>query len=62
MVVLVTNHHVFQTLEQAQKASYQFGYHSDSGRWQPEKIKGDELIADNKSFFFTHCVCSLANY
>ena len=57
MVVLVTNNHVFQTLEQARSASYQFGYQSGSGKWQPKKILGEELIVNNKSFFFTHHVC-----
>ena len=56
MVVLVTNNHVFQTLEQAMNASYQFGFLSDSGRWQPEEIKGKDLIVDNKKFFFSHQV------
>lgn len=54
MVVLVTNNHVFQTLEQARSATYQFGYQSGSEKWQPKKIPGEELIVDNKSFFFTH--------
>ena len=63
MVVLVTNNHVFQTLEQARSASYRFGYLNDStsGRWQPEKIKGEDLIVNNKSFFFTHHVCISKN-
>jgi len=56
MLVLVTNHHVFQTLEQARKATYQFGYQDDSDKWQPKLIKGEELISDNKSFFFTNRV------
>ena len=61
MVVLVTNNHVFQTLKQARSASYQFGYQSDSEKWQPKKIPGEELIVDNKSFFFTHHVCVSKN-
>ena len=57
MLVLVTNNHVFQTLEQARKATYQFGYHNDSGKWQlPESIKGEVLVRDNKSLFFTNHV------
>ena len=62
MVVLVTNNHVFQTLKQARKASYQFGYQSGSEKWQPKKIQGDDLIVDNESFFFTHHVCRNNNY
>lgn len=54
MVVLVTNHHVFQTLEQARSASYQFGYQSSSQKWQPKVIEGKDLIVNNKSLFFTH--------
>lgn len=59
MDVLVTNNHVFQNLEQAKNASYQFGYQNDSGMWQPEIIKGKELIVDNKAFFFTHHVSNV---
>ena len=61
MVVLVTNNHVFQTLEQAMNASYQFGFQSNSGRWQPEEIKGKDLIVENKQFFFSHQVCHCNN-
>ena len=54
ILVLVTNNHVFQTLEQALKASYQFGYHTDSEKWQPDLIKGEDLIYNNEDYFFTH--------
>ena len=54
ILVLVTNNHVFQTLEQALKASYQFGYHTDSEKWQPDLIEGKDFIVNNKDFFFTH--------
>lgn len=54
MLVLVTNNHVLETLEQARSASYQFGYQTDNEKWQPELIIGEDLIVDNKDFFFTH--------
>lgn len=55
MVVLVTNNHLLETLEEAQKASYTFGNHHDRDKL-PKPIKGEILIPSDQFFFFTHKV------
>ena len=58
MVVLVTNNHMLENLEQARDASYQFGYHFDNGSWEPKKINGEDLVAEDETLFFTdHRTC-----
>lgn len=62
MVVLVTNNHVLHNLGQAQMACYRFGYQSDSKRWQPELISGEDLVNADGSFFFTHTPPDVSSY
>jgi len=61
VTVLVTNNHVFPTMEKARSATFQFGYQTNSQieeemvSSQPEEIKGETLI-DEKAQFITNKV------
>ena len=61
--VLVTNNHIFQSVDQARNASYTFGYHHNSHELQnPGLIQGNDLVPDNASFFYTHVSTSILLY
>ena len=60
--MLVTNHHVFQSLHQARTATYEFGYHQekpDDPSLQPKMITGEELIPEDAKVYINEKISQM---